>query len=172
MKKGLFVICMAALFATSCTQTGKTEEDRFIEDLLSQMTLEEKIGQMNQIHFDKSLDSIKAHVRNGELGLIVQHRPETNQRNTKNCRRRVTAGYPPHHRAGYCPRLQNGTAHSGWAMGSPVRPGQLVKKDHTVDTDGRDKHYMDLRSHARHLSRRPLGTYCRGVWRRLYLGCQ
>ena len=54
MKKGLFVICMAALFATSCTQTGKTEEDRFIEDLLSQMTLEEKNGQMNQIHFDKS----------------------------------------------------------------------------------------------------------------------
>ena len=76
MKKGLFVICMAALFATSCTQTGKTEEDRFIEDLLSQMTLEEKIGQMNQIHFDKSLDSIKAQVRNGELGSMLNIDPK------------------------------------------------------------------------------------------------
>ena len=76
MKKGLFVICMTALFATSCTQTGKTEEDRFIEDLLSQMTLEEKIGQMNQIHFDKSLDSIKAQVRNGELGSMLNIDPK------------------------------------------------------------------------------------------------
>ena len=67
---------MAALFATSCTQTGKTEEDRFIEDLLSQMTLEEKIGQMNQIHFDKSLDSIKAQVRNGELGSMLNIDPK------------------------------------------------------------------------------------------------
>ena len=67
---------MAALFATSCTQTGKTEEDRFIEDLLSQMTLEEIIGQMNQIHFDKSLDSIKAQVRNGELGSMLNIDPK------------------------------------------------------------------------------------------------
>ena len=51
MKKGLFVICMASLFATSCTQTGKTEEDRFIEDLLGQMTLEENCFTLLQFLF-------------------------------------------------------------------------------------------------------------------------
>lgn len=40
------------------------------------MTLEEKIGQMNQIHFDKSLDSIKAQVRNGELGSMLNIDPK------------------------------------------------------------------------------------------------
>lgn len=43
MKKGLFVICVAALLATGCKSTGNTEEERFIEDLLGKMTLEEKI---------------------------------------------------------------------------------------------------------------------------------
>lgn len=76
MKKGLFVLCMAALLATGCKQTGNTEEDRFIEDLLSQMTLEEKIGQMNQLSFDKPIDSIKAQIRNGEIGSMLNIDPK------------------------------------------------------------------------------------------------
>ena len=166
MKKGLFVICMAALFATSCTQTGKTEEDRFIEDLLSQMTLEEKIGQMNQIHFDKSLDSIKAQVRNGELGSMLNIDPKLINEIQKTAVEESRLGIPPHHRAGYCPRLQNGTAHSA-GHGSLVRPAtRRERHPHGRYRSPRARYYMDLRSHARHLARRPLGTYCRESGRR------
>ena len=43
--------------ATAIAKDAKLEQQ--VEATLSKMTLEEKIGQMNQIHFDKSLDSIK-----------------------------------------------------------------------------------------------------------------
>ena len=76
MKKGLFVICVAALLTAGCKQTGATEEDRFIDNLLSQMTLEEKIGQMNQLSFDQPLDSIKAKIRAGEIGSMLNIDPK------------------------------------------------------------------------------------------------
>ena len=76
MKKGLFVICVAALLATGCKSTGNTEEERFIEDLLGKMTLEEKIGQMNQLCFDQPLDSIKAKIRAGEIGSMLNIDPK------------------------------------------------------------------------------------------------
>lgn len=76
MKKGLFVIGVAALLATGCKSTGNTEEERFIEDLLGKMTLEEKIGQMNQLCFDQPLDSIKAKIRAGEIGSMLNIDPK------------------------------------------------------------------------------------------------
>ena len=39
------IIAAAAAFATGCCRTS--EMDRFIDDLMSKMTLEEKLGQMN-----------------------------------------------------------------------------------------------------------------------------
>ncbi|MCU4163022.1 beta-glucosidase BglX [Carboxylicivirga caseinilyticus] len=50
MKHILGVLIMMTLGLTACTNNGggDSEEDRFVEDLLGKMTLEEKIGQMNQ----------------------------------------------------------------------------------------------------------------------------
>lgn len=78
MKKGLFAICAAALLITGCkpTGTGNSAEERFVEDLLSQMTLEEKIGQMNQLCFDQPMDSIKALVRAGKIGSMLNIDPK------------------------------------------------------------------------------------------------
>lgn len=75
MKKGLIFIGIAAALCHSCT-SPKTEEDKFIGNLLNRMTPEEKIGQMNQIHFNQSLDSIKERVKKGELGSILNVDPE------------------------------------------------------------------------------------------------
>ena len=57
------------LVACSCAQ--QTEEERFVEDLLSQMTMEEKIGQMNQL--DPSYDSERkeALIREGKVGALL-----------------------------------------------------------------------------------------------------
>lgn len=42
-----------------------------IEDLLSRMLLEEKIGQMNQLHFKKTDSSLKDKVRQGNVGSLL-----------------------------------------------------------------------------------------------------
>nr|WP_319399864.1 beta-glucosidase BglX [uncultured Carboxylicivirga sp.] len=45
---GLLIIMVLGLSACSSPGGGDSNEDRFVEDLLGKMTLEEKIGQMNQ----------------------------------------------------------------------------------------------------------------------------
>ena len=47
MKK-LFYSLFVLFFITSCQNSNLTEKEKFIEDLISQMTLAEKAGQMNQ----------------------------------------------------------------------------------------------------------------------------
>ena len=71
MNKKLFIPLVAATALAACQPTTETAEDRFIEQLLSQMTLEEKIGQMNQLNFDQPLDTVKAQVRRGEIGSML-----------------------------------------------------------------------------------------------------
>ena len=53
---------------TACSR--KTEEDRFIDSLLSRMTLEEKIGQMNQLDPSWSAEEKEALIREGKVGSI------------------------------------------------------------------------------------------------------
>ncbi len=71
MNKKLFIPLVAATALAACQPTTETAEDRFIDQLLSQMTLEEKIGQMNQLNFDQPLDTVKAQVRRGEIGSML-----------------------------------------------------------------------------------------------------
>ena len=48
----------------------KSEEDRFIDDLLSRMTLEEKIGQMNQLDPSWNAEEKEALIREGKVGSV------------------------------------------------------------------------------------------------------
>lgn len=48
----------------------KSDEDRFIDDLLSRMTLEEKIGQMNQLDPSWNAEEKEALIRDGKVGSI------------------------------------------------------------------------------------------------------
>ena len=48
----------------------KSEEDRFIDNLLSRMTLEEKIGQMNQLDPSWNAEEKEALIREGKVGSI------------------------------------------------------------------------------------------------------
>ncbi len=49
MKKIIYSLFIL-LFIISCQDSNLTEKEKFIEDLISQMTLEEKVGQMTQIN--------------------------------------------------------------------------------------------------------------------------
>ncbi len=53
-----------------CSFTPKTDEELFIDSLLSQMTLEEKIGQMNQLDPSYESEAKEALIREGKVGSI------------------------------------------------------------------------------------------------------
>ncbi len=53
-----------------CACSRKSEEDRFIDDLLSRMTLEEKIGQMNQLDPSWNAEEKETLIREGKVGSI------------------------------------------------------------------------------------------------------
>lgn len=54
----------------SCSKTNKSAEDRFVDDLLSRMTLEEKIGQMNQLDPSYESEAKEALIREGKVGSV------------------------------------------------------------------------------------------------------
>ncbi|TDW48128.1 beta-glucosidase [Flavobacterium sp. 270] len=64
------VLLLNCLSWTSCyAQDKKTEEK--IEVLLAQMTLKEKVGQMNQLNGRNPSDKLYQQIRNGEVGSIL-----------------------------------------------------------------------------------------------------
>ncbi len=71
----IFSTCLFLFFFVSCKQVANTESDASIEKrveaLLYQMTLEEKIGQMNQISPSGEEAVIKELVKKGEVGSIL-----------------------------------------------------------------------------------------------------
>lgn len=74
MKKNfLYALALAALFAgCSQPQDKNSEIENKVEALLSQMTVEEKLGQMNQLS-PWNFDELAARVRKGEVGSILNY---------------------------------------------------------------------------------------------------
>ena len=72
----LAAMAMAAMTFASCSTDYETkagrETERKVEDLLGKMTLEEKIGQMNQLS-PWDFGELAAKVRNGEVGSILNY---------------------------------------------------------------------------------------------------
>lgn len=67
------LVCVAVLsviLPALCSCTPQSEEDRFIDGLLSRMTLEEKIGQMNQLDPSWDTDAKEQLVREGKVGSV------------------------------------------------------------------------------------------------------
>lgn len=75
MNRFLNKFCMmtiaAGVFLTSCGKGTNLPEEQKIENLLSQMTLQEKIGQMNQLTGLGLSDDMKAQIREGKVGSIL-----------------------------------------------------------------------------------------------------
>ena len=73
MKKKLLILTLVLInfFVCSAQQKSNKQEDEFIKTLLKKMTLEEKLGQMNQTHFNTTVDSMCMRVKNGEVGSLL-----------------------------------------------------------------------------------------------------
>ena len=64
--------CLLAVFLGSCTSQVETNDlDQKVENLLDKMTLQEKIGQMNQISPSGNVDEVAELVRQGKVGSIL-----------------------------------------------------------------------------------------------------
>lgn len=76
MKKfSILTTCLLFISFVIFAQSIKQEE-KFINKLLSRMTLEEKLGQMNQTHFNTTVDSMCMKVRRGEIGSLLNINPK------------------------------------------------------------------------------------------------
>ena len=69
-RSGCLHVLSALAFCVFAGCTPVSEEDRFIEDLLSRMTLEEKIGQMNQLDPSWNAEEKEALIREGKVGSV------------------------------------------------------------------------------------------------------
>jgi beta-glucosidase len=67
----MFVNILFLLILASCTKITPDPIDQKVEDLLSKMTLEEKIGQMNQISGYGYNDDIAGQIKAGMIGSIL-----------------------------------------------------------------------------------------------------
>ncbi|MFI3239582.1 MAG: beta-glucosidase BglX [Bacteroidales bacterium] len=71
MNKYIATICALPIFLASCVGSSLSTTEQRIEDLLSEMTLDEKIGQMNQVTGMGLHEDMKSMVRTGKVGTIL-----------------------------------------------------------------------------------------------------
>lgn len=78
MKKLTLLILISLIFGSYSLHAQETEMDRFINDLMGKMTLDEKIGQMNLINLGYGIvtgaamaNSPQQKIKNGQVGVIL-----------------------------------------------------------------------------------------------------
>jgi beta-glucosidase len=76
MKKRLkiLLICLTGIACLSCKQQenpGDANLERKIDQLLSQMTLEEKIGQMTQVDYYGNIEALAPAIKEGKIGSLL-----------------------------------------------------------------------------------------------------
>jgi hypothetical protein len=69
----LFSACLLVLPFLACTPHAGTEDaiGRKVDELLGRMTLQEKIGQMNQVSPDRNMEEMAALIREGKVGSFL-----------------------------------------------------------------------------------------------------
>ena len=70
MKIKFLIIILSILTFHACTK-NQSEEDKKVEQLLSKMTLEEKIGQMNQLSYDVVNIELEESIKKGNVGSLL-----------------------------------------------------------------------------------------------------
>lgn len=73
---GFYSFFLLAIVACLAQKKSSSQEEVFIQSLLQKMTLAEKLGQMNQTHFNTSVDSMCMKVRQGQLGSLLNIDPK------------------------------------------------------------------------------------------------
>lgn len=78
IKKNIIVSTLLLIVSLACSAQQKVDkqEETFIKNLLRRMTLDEKLGQMNQTHFNTTVDSMCMKARNGQIGSLLNIEPK------------------------------------------------------------------------------------------------
>ena len=143
--------CLLLLPFISCTQVQDTKNDAVIEQkieaLLSRMTLEEKIGQMNQISSYGNIEDMSGLIKKGEVGSILNEVDPVRV----NALQRVAM---EESRLGI-PLLMARDVIHGFKTIFPIPLGQAASFNP-----------QDICTDDRCGSRSPLGAYGRRMWRR------
>lgn len=72
MKKSTFhIFFTACLVFAGCSPVPDSEIERRVDQMLSQMTIEEKIGQMNQLSYDAGGPQLEDAIRDGRVGSLL-----------------------------------------------------------------------------------------------------
>lgn len=71
MKKNILYLLLVSALPLIHACSGASGEDRFVADLVSRMTLQEKIGQMNQVSVSGLAPDMENGVRNGAIGSVL-----------------------------------------------------------------------------------------------------
>ena len=72
--KNVFIAASILLLACCSPQNQKDPQEKKIDEIISKMTLEEKIGQLNQLNADSLSEERKNSIRNGQTGSILNER--------------------------------------------------------------------------------------------------
>jgi len=69
---GLLLIIAISCNQSTSLQNGKDDNvERKVENLLAKMTLEEKIGQMNQVNFSGNIEQLALSIKEGKIGSLL-----------------------------------------------------------------------------------------------------
>lgn len=163
--------CLLLLPFISCTQVQDIKNDAVIEQkietLLSSMTLEEKIGQMNQISSYGNIEDMSGLIKKGEVGSILNEVDPVRV----NALQRVAM---EESRLGI-PLLMARDVIHGFKTIFPIPLGQAASFNPQVAKDGARVaacggfcrgYPLDICADDRCGSRSPLGAYGRRMWRR------
>ena len=73
MKKVLALLLISSMSVSLFSQkdNGTVKMERFVEDLLSKMTLDDKIGQMNQLNLEGINDTLLTKIKAGQIGSML-----------------------------------------------------------------------------------------------------
>lgn len=69
MKKS--ILSLAVVFLTTALAYGNAKEEQFIRDMLSRMSIKDKIGQLNQLEGRIDKSKLEAEIRAGNVGSIM-----------------------------------------------------------------------------------------------------
>lgn len=71
MRRSIFILFMFSVFLSVKAQQSVMKEDDFIDNLIKKMSIEEKIGQMNQLNIGEVDRAFKEKIRKGEIGSLL-----------------------------------------------------------------------------------------------------
>lgn len=173
MMKKVVLLCLFTVFAVGyALSAGNDDVEKKIDQLLSKMTLEEKIGQINQQTGQGYSPEMVQIVKAGGIGSILN---EVDPVVVNKLQKEAMKNSRLHIPVDFCTRrdswIQDNLPYTSWTGGFVESCPHRAGCAHCCRGGFVDRCALDILSDGRHLARCPLGTL-RRVGRRGSLSCR